>query len=120
MKTVLVVGRAWKFRALLRAQLREENYDALGFATLEEAADQLAAGSPPAALVFDSTDASPAVVQPQLAELARRLPVLVIAGAQDSFDFSPDKRRESTAPRVLRRPLRLEEVVAAIKAAAPL
>lgn len=111
MKTILVVGRDWKFRALLRAQLREESYEALGFETLEEAAAELGRGSLlPAALVFDTTDSSVAELQPQLAALAesrRAGPVLVVAAPQEHI--------EAPGLRVLRRPLRLEEVVAAVK-----
>src|SRR3972149_5130882 len=81
MKTVRVVGRDWKFRALLRAQLLEEGYAALGFETLEEAAAPLGLGAPPAALVFDTTDALPGSFQPPLTALAARLPVVLVAAA---------------------------------------
>jgi len=108
MKTVLVVGRDWKFRALLRAQLLEEGYAALGFETLEEAAAPLGLGAPPAALVFDTTDALPGSFQPQLTALAERLPVVLVAAAGEPFDAG--------AARVLRRPLRLEEVMAELRA----
>lgn len=110
MKTVLVVGRDWKFRALLRAQLREEGYDALGFETLEEAAAQLGQGAEPAALIFDTTGALPGSFPARLAELAERLPVLVLAAADESFPAG--------AAQVRRRPLRLEEIVAAVKSLA--
>lgn len=107
MKTILVVGRDWTFRALLRAQLREEGYEALGFATLAEAADALGASPPPAALVFDTADASTAEFEPQLAVLTARLPVLVVVGAGEEL--------KAGSLRLLRRPLRLEEVAAAVK-----
>lgn len=108
MKTVLVVGRDWKFRALLRAQLREENFEALGCETLEEAAAHLVAGSPPpAALVLDTTDADAAAMRTPLLELAAHLPVIVVAAAHEEFPSPP--------LHVERRPLRLEAVVAAVK-----
>ena len=108
MKTVLVVGRDWKFRALLRAQLLEEGYDALGFETLEEAAAQLVFDRKPAALVFDTTNALPGSFQAQLTALAERLPVLVAAAAGESLDAG--------RARLLRRPLRLEDVMAELRA----
>lgn len=111
MKTILVVGRDWKFRALLRAQLREENFEALGCETLEEAAAHLGPGSPPpAALVFDTTGTDAAETRPQLTALAGRLPVVVVAAAHEEFPAPP--------LRVLRRPVRLEEVLAAVKSMA--
>ncbi|MBI4466304.1 MAG: hypothetical protein HY656_02600 [Acidobacteria bacterium] len=107
MKTILVVGRDWKFRALLRAQLREDGYNALGFATLEEATEPLASSPPPVALVFDTSDASPVEIRTELPGLAARLPVVVVAAADEPLDASL---------RALRRPLRVEDVAAAVKA----
>ncbi len=108
MKTVLVVGRDWKFRALLRAQLLEEGYAPLGFETLEEAVAPLGLGAEPAALVFDTTDALPGSFPAQLTALAERLPVVVVAAAGEAFDAG--------AARVLRRPLRIEDVMAELRA----
>lgn len=108
MKTILVVGRDWKFRALLRAQLREEDFEALGCETLEEAAAHLGPGSPPpAALVFDTTDSDAAEIRPQLTALAARLPVVVVAATHEEFPAPP--------LHVERRPLRLDALVAAVK-----
>jgi DNA-binding response OmpR family regulator len=104
MKTVLVVGRDWKFRALLRAQLREEGYDALGFETLREAESE-AAGA--AALVFDTTDAQPADWQPALQRLAAQLPVVVVAGATEEANVPGAK--------VLRRPLSVADILGAVR-----
>lgn len=104
MKTVLVVGREWKFRALLRAQLREEGYEALAFETLQDIeAEKVGA----AALVFDTADFKPEEWQPQLTQLAAALPVLIVAGADESLHLP--------RARVLRRPIRLAEVVSALR-----
>lgn len=109
MKTVPVVGRDWKVRALLRAELREQSYEALGCETLADARAQLDACSPPpVALVFDTSDAPEAEIKTELPALAERVPVLVIAGAQEQFD---DPRFT-----VFRRPVRLGDVVAAVNA----
>lgn len=104
MKTVLVVGRDWKFRALLRAQLREEGFDALGFETLEAAAAELA-GATPAAMVFDTAEA-PAHELTQLPALSEKLFVLVVASAGEPLALP--------AAHILRRPVQLGQLVAAL------
>lgn len=107
MKTILVVGREWKFRALLRAQLREEGYQALGFATLKDAEEELAGA---AALVFDTAEAPSGDWPTELAQVSASLPVLVVASATEVVEIP--------SARVLRRPLRIADVVAAVKDAA--
>jgi len=104
MKTILVVGRDWKFRALLRAQLREEGYNALGFETLQHAESEI---TDAAALLFDTTDAPPTDWQPALERLAAALPIIVVAGTSE----------EVTVPsaRILRRPISLGDIIAEAK-----
>lgn len=107
MRTVLVVGHEWRFRVLLRAQLREQGYEALGYETLEEAAAKAARlAPPPAAVVFDTTDAPAEERGSSLVELGERLPVLVVAAAGEQLDLP--------SVTVLRRPLRVGDVVASI------
>jgi DNA-binding NtrC family response regulator len=105
MKTVLVVGRDWKFRALLRAQLQEEGFDALGFETLEAAAGEIA-GPTPDAVVFDTTDA-PAAELAQLPTVSRELYLLVVASAGESLPL-PEER-------VRRRPLQVSQLISVLK-----
>jgi DNA-binding response OmpR family regulator len=107
MKTIFVVGQEWSFRALLRAQLREEGYRALGLATLGEAAEALVSSPAPALLVFDTAGAAPGEIQRQLPALAARLPVLVVAGAQEEVPVR--------VQRLLRRPLQIAGIVQAVK-----
>lgn len=109
MKTVLVVGRDWKFRSLLRAQLREENFEALGFESLADAADEAVAGAPEkvAALVYDTTDAPSEETGPLLTALVGRVPIIVVAAAQEAIS--------EASLTVLRRPVQLSEVVAAVR-----
>jgi DNA-binding response OmpR family regulator len=102
-KTVLVVGRDWKFRALLRAQLREEGYDALGFEALQDAESEAAVA---AALLFDTTDARPDEWHPVLQRLSGQLPVVVVANATEAAEIP--------GARVLRRPLSVADVVQAV------
>lgn len=103
MNTILVVGRDWKFRALLRAQLREEGYNALGFEPLAGAESE-AAGA--AALIFDTTDA-PANWQATLQRLAAQLPALVVASAQEEVNLPGAK--------LLRRPLSLGDIISVVR-----
>ncbi len=102
MKTVLVVGREWKFRALLRAQLREEGYEALAFETLEDAEAEQAGA---AALVFDTTDAG-AEWLPALRRL-EHLPVVVVAGAEEWLEIE--------RATILRRPLSVGDIVSVVR-----
>jgi len=103
MKTMLVVGRDWKFRALLRAQLREEGYEALAFETLQDAEAERAGA---AALVFDTTDSKPEEWRPLLQSLAASMPVIVVAGADEAVEVTP--------VRVLRRPVRLADIISVV------
>ena len=102
MKTIFVVGREWRFRTLLRAQLREQGYEARGFETLAEAAAALVSGPAPAAVVFDTTDSDPAETATHLRQWAGRLSVVIIAGAQEQIPFG--------AARMLRRPVSIGQV----------
>jgi FixJ family two-component response regulator len=104
MKTVLVVGRDWRFRALLRAQLREEGFYALGFETLADAQAEIG-GS--VVLIFDTTEARPAEWQPALQQLAARLPVVVVAGTGEEAAVAGAK--------VLRRPLSLADIARVVR-----
>ncbi len=104
MKTLLVVGRDWKFRALLRAQLREEGYDALGFETLQDAESE-AIGA--AALIFDTSEASPTDWQPVLQRLAIQLPVVIVAGGREEVNVPGAK--------LLRRPLSLGDIIKVVR-----
>ena len=104
MKTILVVGRDWKSRALLRAQLREEGYEALGFETLEHAESE-AAGA--AALIFDTSDSPPSDWQPILQRLAAQLPVVVVAGASEEITLAPAQ--------LLRRPVRIGDIITVVQ-----
>jgi DNA-binding response OmpR family regulator len=104
MKTILVVGRAWKFRALLRAQLREEGYQALGFETLQDAETE---SSGAAALVFDTTDTQPTDWQPVLRRLQATLPAIVVSSATEELNVP--------AAKVLRRPLSLGDIIRVVR-----
>lgn len=102
MKTIFVVGREWRFRSLLRAQLREQGYEARGFETLAEVADALVSAPAPALVVFDTTDSNTTDTTAHLREWSGRLQVVLIAGAQEEVPLG--------AARVLRRPVSIGQV----------
>lgn len=109
MKQIWVVSADWKFRALVRAELRERGYEARGYENLTSAAGEVSPGARlPAALVLDASDADAAIVSEEIGTWARRLPTLVVvSGAQASF-------RPPAGVHVLRRPVQIDEVVAQV------
>jgi len=108
-KEIFVVGADWKFRALVRAELRERGYGARGCKTLEEAQAALASHpQPSAALVFDATGQSVVAVREQLTALATRLPVILVLGAAEPAFTLP------AGSQLLRRPVSIEQIVQAV------
>lgn len=113
MAEVVLIGRDWQVRALLRAQLLEEGVEVLACQTVAEAREQLAAGT--RLVVYDaSSDESPSEQRQaeleQLAEQSRWLPVWVLASRSvpagiERYDFE----------RVWFRPFQIGEVVRAIR-----
>ncbi len=53
---IFIIGRDWKFRALLRAELLEKCFEAVGLASLDEAGQLMASGTLPRLTVFDMSD----------------------------------------------------------------
>jgi CheY-like chemotaxis protein len=83
---VLLAGKNWQARALLRAQLIEEGVSVEAYETVEEALAQLELHSIlPALLVADiSSSDHPSADVECLANWARRLPVWIIASHTSS------------------------------------
>ena len=81
MAKVLLVGKDWQARALLRAQLIEEGVSVEAYETVEEALAQLEWSFPlPALLIADiSTSDNPAVDVERLTIWAKRIPIWIIA-----------------------------------------
>jgi DNA-binding response OmpR family regulator len=107
MPTVFVIGEDWQLRATVRAELREQGVEAMGMESLDEAAQAIAQGTAPAAVVFDATTGD--VSRPILESLARRVPVIVVASRTQAAPIP-----ESVA-RVLWRPVRVAEIVAKVE-----
>lgn len=107
MPTVFVIGEDWQLRATVRAELREQGDEALGFQSLDDAARAIAEGTAPAAVVFDATTDD--VSRPMLESLARRVPVIVVASRTQAAPLP-----ESMAA-VLWRPVRVAEIVAKVE-----
>lgn len=109
MKEVFVVSADWKFRALVRAELRERGYEARGYESLATAAGDLShEGGFPALLVLDVAEVDPAGACEQVAAWAKDFPVVVVVGAGEAT-FQPPP-----GVSVLHRPMRIEEIVARV------
>ncbi len=113
----IVSSQQWP-RALLRAELIEGDYDAIGFRSFEEALIALARATrePPKAVILDLTDQQ--VTRSQLSALSEaRIPTILLGGAPDLQD--PQLSEFSWAG-ILRRPYMIREVVALVERIAPL
>jgi DNA-binding response OmpR family regulator len=105
MPTVFVIGKDWKLRSLVRAELRERGVEALGLETPEEAAQAVAGGTLPSAVVLDAT--IPSSEPATLAFLPRSVPVLVVT--------SPGAPAPEWAAAVLAKPVQVGEIVASVE-----
>ena len=105
MPTVFVIGEDWTLRSLVRAELREHGIEALGMETPAEAAQAIAAGTVPSAMVLDSTPLGGAAAA--LEFLPRSVPVLLVT--------SPGAPAPAWAAAVLSKPVRVGEIVATVE-----
>jgi DNA-binding response OmpR family regulator len=105
MPTVFVIGEDWTLRSLVRAELRERGIEALGMASPAEAAQAIAAGTVPSAVVLDAT---PLVGTASALEfLPRSVPVLVVT--------SPGAPAPAWAAAVLSKPVQVGEIVSRVE-----
>ncbi len=105
MPTVFVIAKDWTLRAAVRAELRELGIDALGMESADDAGRAIAAGQVPSAVVLEAGATSPAMEQ-----IARRVPVIVVASGLERVTFEP-------VAAILHRPVRVGEIVARVKQA---
>lgn len=106
-KEIWVVSADWKLRALVRAELRERGFEAHGFESLESATAEWNSGRLPAVLVFDAGAPGGHTPAEAATHWVAHVPVVVVASAAGT-DFQP-----LPGVTVLRRPIRIEEIVAA-------
>ena len=113
MSQVILVGKDWTFRALIRAQLLEEGLDVEAYETAADAAKAiLGRYRLPKLMVADLTASDdPGAEVSQLARWAERVPVWIIAGREIA---SASDRRFA---RVLFRPVDAGQLVEEIKSA---
>jgi DNA-binding response OmpR family regulator len=104
MPTVFVIAEDWMLRAMLRAQLRELGIDALGMETADDAARALAGGQMPSAVVLETSSVAESAA---MAELARRVPLIVVASGLERLTL-PE------AAAIFHRPVRVGEIVARV------
>jgi CheY-like chemotaxis protein len=111
---VLLVGKDWKSRALLRAQLLEEGVDVEACESLPEALEaSIGRDAVPSLLIADLFGSSdPAVDVAQLTHWSKRIPIWVIASrsAIEEKDL-----QDGGFEAVLFRPLDVGELVERIK-----
>jgi hypothetical protein len=105
MPIVFVIARDWVLRTMVRAELRDKRIDAVGMDSAAEAGVRIASGIIPSVVVMEASGE----VDPALESLARHVPFVVVSSAFDS-DVWP----VHAAARLLRRPVRVAEVIAAV------
>jgi len=111
---VLLIGKDWKTRALLRAQLLEEGVDVEAYESLADALEaSIGVGQAPALLIADVGESvDPKVEIAQLAHWSRRIPIWIIARRTVADESEFEGRRFEA---VLFRPVDLGELVERIK-----
>ncbi len=118
MSQILIAGTAWTARALLRAQLIEEGFEAEAFDTVGNAVQRLwASRTMPALLIVDLFESeNPAGDITTLSDWAKLLPIWVLAGHAASSSEALEGRGFE---RVLFRPLDVGKLVKEIKGRLP-
>lgn len=106
MPRVFVIAQDWSLRTGVRAELREMGVEALGMESVADGLRAVAEGTLPDAVVLDSAAAVPAVEE--IAALARRFPVLLVASRTEP-------RPEIPGAAVLWRPVSVGEVIQQVR-----
>ena len=113
MAQVILIGKDWKTRALLRAQLLEEGVEVEAYESLSTALEALAGGSPTPLLIADlSASSNPAVEVTQLAHSSKRIPIWIIASRSAVEEKELEDRGFEA---VLWRPIDVSELLERIK-----
>ena len=114
MAQVLLAGKDWQARALLRAQLIEEGFSVGAYETVDDALAQLEWPFPlPALLIADiSTSDSPTADVERLTIWAKRIPIWIIASHTSSVKGGLEGHGFET---ILFRPVDMGKLVVQIK-----
>ena len=114
MPCVLLIGKDWSTRALLRAELLEESVDVEAHETVGEAMKALEPAPPfPALLIADlSVSDDPEADADSLAPFARQVPIWVIATRTVTL---PKGLKDRGFEMILLKPLDVGELVEQIK-----
>lgn len=107
MATVLVISADWMLRSGLRAELREQGIETLGFATVGDAALAVDAEHRPSMIVVEASEYP--LAARWRACLHGHTPILVVASA-----LEPTPKLEN-ADQLLTRPVRIGDVAAKIQ-----
>lgn len=111
---VILLGKDWKSRALLRAQLIEEGLEVKAYDSVADAIEAAAGHNGPAPLLIADLAGSddPALVAAQLAHWSRRIPIWIVA-SRSVIDARELEGRGFEA--VLYRPVDVGDLVERIK-----
>ena len=114
MAQIMIAGKDWTARALLRAQLIEEGFDVEAYEDVQEAVQRLwASGDMPALLVADLfVSEKPVEEIATLSHWAKLLPIWVLAGYGTA---EANKLEGQGFERILFRPLDLGKLVQEIR-----
>ncbi|MGH9795696.1 MAG: hypothetical protein ACRD5G_13070, partial [Candidatus Acidiferrales bacterium] len=107
MPTVFIIGEDWKLRGALRAELLEQGIEALGFASLGDAARHAEASAGPDLVVLDASTANAS--NPAAAALTRNAALLAVVSRISDTPQLPPRAV------LMRRPLRVSEIVLRVR-----
>jgi hypothetical protein len=116
MPVVFVIAGDWKLRTAVRAELREIGVNALGIDAPDDAAQMIASGTIPVAIVLEATGnfVSDSAIQ----SLVSRIPTIWIASRTEKIPFpsaGSGKRSHSNRGVLLYRPARIGDIVAHVR-----
>jgi DNA-binding NtrC family response regulator len=113
MPCIFIVSRDWTLRAGVRAELREAGLDARGMESLGDAAEALGRGVSPAAVVLDGALERTPDDQAALANLARHVPILVVASHVEPGAAEEEWMKNGVE--IVYRPVRVGEIVGRVR-----
>lgn len=114
MSQILIAGKDWQSRALLRAQLLEEGFGVEAFETVSDALARLEPGrNPPHLLIADiSASDRPSAEVDALAPWSRKIPIWIIASRTYNVEQGFGDRGFEM---ILLRPIDVDKLVKQIK-----